>query len=403
MILQASPWVLDQLSNQQLLDSLGTVLRTQRRTLAELAAHLGEVEERRLHLEAGHGSMFDYCVSRLGMSEDEACRRIELARLSRRLPALFPLLAAGDISLSVALVLKPVLTAENHLELLAAARGLSIRRARELVAERFPSPDVASTIRKLPERPSPLPAATAPLLASRPASDVSRPALPLGPPALPAAAPSPTSVAPSRPIQTDRIDPLSARRYRIQFTADVDLKHKLEQARDLLRHAHPSGDFGPVIARALDLLIADLLRKRFGVGARRKGNTSTTKSPRPEARVSGSPTPAPAAAQSSPLSAPVRREARRAVAERDGLACTWVGTDGTRCGSRAWLELDHRRPRGKGGGSDADNLRILCRAHNRLAAEREYGRAQVELAVAERQRAPEGDVPRSGASGTTPS
>src|SRR3954464_14727902 len=125
MALDAPFWVLDHLSNRQMLDSLGAALRRQRHALAQLIAQLGEVEERRLHLEAGHGSMFDYCVRRLGMSEDEACRRIDLARLSRRFPALFPLLAAGDISLSVALVLKPVLTPENHVELLAAARGNS--------------------------------------------------------------------------------------------------------------------------------------------------------------------------------------------------------------------------------------------------------------------------------------
>src|SRR6185436_12763555 len=57
-----------------------------------------------------------------------------------------------SITLSVALLLKPVLSASNHLELLAAARGKCLRQARELVAERFPKPDVPSSIRKLPER-----------------------------------------------------------------------------------------------------------------------------------------------------------------------------------------------------------------------------------------------------------
>ena len=96
--------------------------------------------------------MFSYCVARLGMSEDEACRRIELARLARRFPALFAELESGRITLSVALVLKPVLSPSNHLELLAAARGKCLQQARELVAERFPRPDAPSSIRKLPEQ-----------------------------------------------------------------------------------------------------------------------------------------------------------------------------------------------------------------------------------------------------------
>src|SRR5262245_48695541 len=116
-------WKLAHLTHRELLEGLQRSLRTQQRSLAELVAHLGEVEERRLHLEAAYGSMFDYCVRRLGMSEDEACRRIDLARLARRFPALFPMLAAGEISLSVALLLKPVLTQANQSDLLAAARG----------------------------------------------------------------------------------------------------------------------------------------------------------------------------------------------------------------------------------------------------------------------------------------
>src|SRR5215510_7717422 len=107
MMQQTEFWKLEHLSHSQLLESLANVIQVQRRALAELIAHLGEVEDRRLHRQAAHSSMFDYCAARLGMSEDEACRRIDLARLARRFPALFPLLAAGEMSLSVALVLKP--------------------------------------------------------------------------------------------------------------------------------------------------------------------------------------------------------------------------------------------------------------------------------------------------------
>jgi hypothetical protein len=64
-----------------------------------------------------------------------------------------------------------------------------------------------------------------------------------------------------------------------------------------------------------------------------------------------------------------------------------MDAEGRRCEARAWLEYDHRHPRGKGGGSDVDNVRLLCRAHNRHAAELEYGRDAVERAIVrERQR-----------------
>jgi hypothetical protein len=73
----------------------------------------------------------------------------------------------------------------------------------------------------------------------------------------------------------------------------------------------------------------------------------------------------------------IPRPARRTVLERDGLGCSWTDAHGVRCGSQAWLELDHRHPAGKGGSADAENLRLLCRAHNQLAAERAYGREHI--------------------------
>jgi hypothetical protein len=374
-------WRLEHLPDAQLIESLHAVLLTKRRALAEVIAHLGEVEERRLHLLAAHGSMFDYCVSRLNMSEDEACRRIELARLARKFPCLFSLLARGEISLSVALLLKPVLTADNHCELLDAARGRSMRQTRELLAARFPSPDVSSNIRKLPERA----ASTEPTRHEPPAEshEERREAASLPVPSstqtrMSAPARAPFALAP-HPLS--RIEPLSVERYRVQFTADAALKKKLELARDLLLHAHPGGDFAPVVSRALDLLLADLQRRRFGAGARARSPKSRPAAPASEVQSQTIPAPdPPAPASSCSPSVSIPRKERRRVLERDGLACSWVNADGTRCASRAWLELDHRHPRGMGGSSDAPNLRMLCRAHNQLAAELEYGRAHMDRA-----------------------
>src|SRR5688572_6442838 len=106
-------WNLGAHSDRELLEGLRERVGNGRQLIAEVLAHLGEVEERRLHLLAGYSSMFSYCVSRLGMSEDEACRRIDVARLARRYPAFYPRLATGQLSLSVAALLKPHLALER--------------------------------------------------------------------------------------------------------------------------------------------------------------------------------------------------------------------------------------------------------------------------------------------------
>ncbi len=522
-------WVLEHLTDAQLLEQLRCRLRQKRRILAELVAHLAEVEQRRLHLTGAHGSLFSYCVHVLGMSEDEACRRIELARLARKYPALFSELASGRISLSVALLLKPFLSADNQRELIAAAAGASLRTARELLAASFPRADVADRIRKLPERAAapaameepaffaatgqraaqPAFATSASVFDDTPAADAAPPATAgaappatagAAPPATAGAAPpatagalapttagtaasaavvaaaptgagalappagAPASAAVSAPAPTGAdartptagapttpgtpaltvasarapkttgassavasvstscssyasscggrlnqiIEPLSPARYRFQFTADAEVKRKLELARDLLRHAHPDGDFARVISRALDLLLDELLRRRFAsrrrstsmqtpretapnaAGAAPTSQTGAQKPPQHQHRAAEAASgPRPSSThQSADIGrtvSRVSRPARREVLERDGLGCSWVDDDGVRCDSTAWLEVDHRHPAGKGGASSADNLRMLCRAHNRVAAERAYGRDWIEQAIARRQ------------------
>lgn len=388
------------LSDGDLLSGLSHVLRVSRRTAAEVVAHLGEVESRRLHLLGGYASMFAYCVSRLGMSEDEAYRRIEVARLVRRFPLLFNQLANGHVSLTVAALLKSHLTSANHEALLAAVSSKTVQQAREVLACWFPRPDVMPLIRKLPTREehgavSSVEVAPA---GERPDSG----GVPLGSPGAvepvvgtPHAAasvctePGPCVAVPPRLAASRRLEPLSPGRYELQLTAGAELKRKLELARDLLRHAVPSGDLAEILERALDLLLERTMKRRFALTAPSKADAPST---RPTSTVEAdavAPPPKgtePAAARPSTRTH-LPNEVRRTVFTRDQGRCTWEGPDGTRCNSRAWLEHDHVTPRGQGGSNAAANIRIRCRPHNRLAAEQAYGRDTIDRAIARQRRA----------------
>ena len=67
--------------------------------------------------------------------------------------------------------------------------------------------------------------------------------------------------------------------------------------------------------------------------------------------------------------------ALREVYARDGGQCTFVASDGRRCGARYFLQLDHIEPWAVGGGQTTTNLRLRCGAHNRWYARRYFGRA----------------------------
>jgi hypothetical protein len=422
------------LPDDALLAGLSRALGSSRGWTALVLAHLAEVEERRLHLIAGHGSMFAYCTARLGMSEDEACRRIEVARLARRYPILYEKLASGEVSLSVAALLKHHLTGDNHAKLLAAVAGKTVAQAREVLAAWFPQPDVLASIRKLPERPrAATDAAHADEVAARrsetpwvgpiggePASAARSVTAAAAVQVTPAgaasgetrrsawtvAAPTAGPVAPRS--HAPAIQPLSPDRYKIVFTADAELKHKLELATDLLRHAVPSGDLATIVGRALDLLLEATLRRRFARTARTGKATAQPSQRHAPSSAAGDVAPERAGTrvdtstdgvdaadgahgsaslhEASETSAPSRSRhlpsaVRRAVLERDGLRCTWQGPDGRRCESRAFLEHDHIHPRGRGGSDEPANIHLRCRAHNQLSAEQTYGKSIIARIV----------------------
>jgi hypothetical protein len=355
------------LSDEALLAEVGRISRLHRVATAELVAHLAEMDARKLYLSEATPSMFVYCVRRLGFSEDEACRRIDAARIARKWPMIFARIAGGEVSLTVLGKLKPVLTDENATELLDAVSGRTVREAERILAARFPKPDVADSIRKLPDakragsRPGALEkrsstpeSASIAELMNVSAGESERAAAPASGGTTCGNAGTREKDEPKRPADRGRMQPLSAERIQVKFTASRALEEKIELARDLMSHGNPQGDLATIIEAALDLLIAERLKKKLGQTKRKQKRARGAKRSH------------------------VTNQTRREVIARDGLGCTFVNDAGERCGARAFLELDHREPKGKGGGSEAENMRILCRAHNQREAERVYGKAHME-------------------------
>ena len=142
------------LTDEQLLTSVSELARLERRASARLIAALAEVDRRRLYLPLGYASMFAYCTEALHLSEHGAYNRIEAARVGRRFPVVLELLEDGAVTVTTIRLLAPALTAENHEELLAAARHKSRRDVETLLARLRPRSDVATVIRRLPDPPA---------------------------------------------------------------------------------------------------------------------------------------------------------------------------------------------------------------------------------------------------------
>ena len=332
--IESVPEQLRRLTDEDLVANIQMLTRGERRMTIGVLHHLNEIEHRRLFLELGYGSLFDYCVRKLKYSASAAGRRIQAARCIRHHPEVLGLLGNRDLSLSTIALIQPILTDANKKSILDRVRGASHRDVERVVAEYRPPGRFRDRVR-------------------------------------------PVRVATSTPVDIDaelferecaRNSPAGwSHRIRtepklfVQFLASEELMQKFEEARSLLSHRCTDHSF----AEVLDLLLTDFI-ERHGPATRiqrrdkRKGATSPD-SRRRECN------------ESQPRSRYISTEVRDEVFIRDGGRCSYAARDGTKCGSQRSLQVDHIWPFALGGTNDMSNLRLLCGAHNRLAAEKALG------------------------------
>jgi len=363
----ASPQLPSRLADHEVLPRLATLVERDRATTAEMLVLIGRAEARRLCAATEYPSVFRYCVGKLRMSEDMAWKRIQAARAVRKFPAILAMLADGRLHLTAVVRLAPHLTRDNTHELLAAAVQLSKQALGELLAVRFPRPDLAEQVTPLGSpapRPAPVPMVA--LCSSGPATAAAElvpepvgftsscPAGASESQLVPEPVVAPAPVAP--PDLPARITPLAPGRFGVQFTFGQAAHDKLRYAQALASHAVPGGALAEIFERALDAYIAKLEKQKFAATSR--------------------PSPASKRASADPRHVP--EAVVREVCLRDEARCTFVSDDGQRCESRDLLEYDHVTPVAKGGQSTVANVRLRCRTHNQLEAERAYGRDFME-------------------------
>jgi hypothetical protein len=341
-----------------LTENLAALLRREHGALAEFLIALAHFDERRRWVELGHSSLFYFLTRELRLSKSAAQYRKVASELIQKIPDLIEPLQRGDLCLTTIIEVAKVVTTENWKTVLPRFYGLSRREAMEVVAALQPHPapparTVITSVRPEPSSRSVVPApsrALAPESAGEPrgitlteaaraptsleVSSAEEPSPSVSTPAVP-------SMTPARPLE---VVPLTAEQNRIHLTVSKEFMKKLEAARDAMPGATPT----EILEAGLEMLLARAA-KRKGLVERPRKTTRPAKDDHIPAHV------------------------RRVVWNRDAGKCQWPLASGGICGSTRHLELDHIHPRSLGGASTADNLRVVCRAHNDLAARRTLG------------------------------
>ena len=124
---------LKELSVNQLIEKSHTLVSNERKNTAALIAYLGELRDRPDFLEYGYNSVYKFCVEGLGLEPGQAYLRMQVSGVCKKFPIILEKLALGELSLSGAAKLCPVIKEENLSEILGKCVGKSVREIEEFV------------------------------------------------------------------------------------------------------------------------------------------------------------------------------------------------------------------------------------------------------------------------------
>ena len=336
--------MISELEDDKLVLSAKDVVQKERECTIALILHLMAIDARKIYVLAGFSSLAEYCMEVLGLSQNKAWKRSQVARVSALHPDLLLMLEKGEISVSHIALCAPRLTEANKDVLLNGIKGKSLREAGLFCSS----------------------------------------------------------------VTYDGTIIEGERKSTLRFEAGDSFLQKLDRAREVMQSRTNGGGLANLLEEAVDLLLEkhDPLRKAERALQREKreaksndvthpsqksivgkssnmggmeydreieeeeSSTSSRKSDGIRGSMKGeSSSRGIQKGQSRYIPAKIRH----AVILRDGGRCTYVSPDGRRCSCRGDVELDHKKMWCHGGEHSIDNLRVRCRTHNFWSATKELG------------------------------
>jgi hypothetical protein len=318
---------------------LADLLRREHVAMADFLVALAEFDRCRAWVELGHSSLFYFLHRDLGLSAGAAHYRKTAADLVQRFPEIIEPLRDGRLCITSVVQLAKVLTPENRHEMLPRFFQRSKREAMAIAAAILPAEAVPR--RDIVTR---LSGSFQPVEMNVRCSTTAENSIPSNPEAN---AVAPLS-SPAPAVRRDVEAPLTGNLSRLHITVSRRFLEKLEKTRAALSHSRFGATTEDVLEAGLDLVLERHAKRKGLVKKPRRGAHSN---------------------DLSILTAAVKRE----VWTRDDGRCQWPVESGGICGSTLRVEFDHRVPRAHGGSSTAENVRLLCRMHNDLAARLAFG------------------------------
>lgn len=313
--------MLKKMNRMELDFHLKTLVQKERELLHEILQVICEVDARKLFLEMGFSSLFDYLTVGVGYSQGGAQRRIDAARLLSELPEIGEKIQSGAIKMNkISMVQKAAREAAKLNS--QTVRSEEKRQLLELISEKsiFESQKEIATFFDIPV------------------------------------------------VQKQETKVQADQSVRIEMTLPKEVHEKVLQAQALLSHSVPSQD----LVHFLDFVCGKIIKQKTRTKAVQqvvKIKPSDEKVEKESTKSDGDRTYVNTASWSAKsFSVP---QWKRPVLGK-GVGCEYRDPlTGKGCNSHWFLQVDHKQPRWANGSNLEGNLQILCATHNRMKYRKE--------------------------------
>ncbi len=308
------------LTDTSLVSCFENLVRRERKITAQVLECIGEIDKRKLYLEKGCTSLFDYLVKDFGYSPGAAMRRIDGARLLKELPEIGEKFESGTLTLSQATQVQ------------RASREL--KKTKNKVVQSNQKRELIHQIENLNQKETEQTLATLLDLTLIPA-------------------------------QKEVVHKNQSVTLTITLTAEQ--MQILEHAQNMISHSVPHKSWADTLTYLAQKEITRRTSNRPPksiTAATAAENQSNFKKPAGKTTLSTQDTQA--TSKRRALAARVRKKLIHPLA-----VCEYHDSKGRKCSNTRFLQIDHIQSLSRGGTNHIDNLQVLCGVHNRLKYQRE--------------------------------
>ena len=377
---------LKKLSDNFLLFQTKTLVQKERKLNIEILQHLQEIESRKLYLERGFSSLFDYAVRELGYSRGSAFRRIKAMKLCQDIPETKSQLESGKLNLSSASQLQNFFEKQarkplkqdlknNHLSQKTSIEFLKQQQSKNLqfdIKDALPNKDKSNILSNLRSD-----SFCAELDCSAESKGLS---LTKKKELLKKAQGQSTRDIEKILVETDsscvsyhkeKVRFIGNQKVELKVILDGDCFKNLETLKNLLSHKNPRMSYRELIS-----LLAELGLKKYDPRKTLKRKQKLTRKQENQkalcsANVLKTKQNEQALKKNNRL---IPQRIRQYIWKRDQGECSYICPQtNNKCRSKHLLQIDHIQPFALGGSHHPDNLRLLCARHNQLRSQRTFG------------------------------